>query len=186
MNADSHSLTLRHIGFPLASVTAVWWHGGFSTRASEWLQLLPVLASSWCGVVRCVTLVCKTRSFRLPFMKLTASFHVCGCFVMAFFDLNPFLYCALVYINIKLLHGISFMFKLMQIWFCPNWCTFVYVHKAIFASFICPFAKPALLRTSQWITNKTWSYLNKFAKSAMLLMTCKVKQFLHSSDSDAC
>lgn len=36
--------------FSAASVTAVWWHGSFSTQASKWLRFLPVLASSWCGM----------------------------------------------------------------------------------------------------------------------------------------
>ncbi len=33
-----------------AFVTDVWWHGYFSARVSARLRLLPVLASSWCGV----------------------------------------------------------------------------------------------------------------------------------------
>jgi len=88
-------------------------------------------------------------------------------------------------IKVQLLHVFSLMLKLIIIWFCPKRYTFVQV-SVVHETILPLFNKPALLRTSQWITNKTLSYSKKFSKSAWLLMTCKVKQFLHRSDSDAC
>lgn len=64
--------------FSAASVTAVWWHGSFSTQASKWLRFLPVLATSWCGL----SPWCAKQGHSSCPLKLMTSFSVSGRFLL--------------------------------------------------------------------------------------------------------